>query len=161
MKILIVSVFLFLFCFTGYSQVAENSNLTRSYSKQNWKSLLLVYLAGFGEGHAELLQHHYYKFEKRFPNANKQFWDPELSWTNKYKNNDPAKGPKFWGSSNIFVATTDGYHAFKLLQKASIVGALAININGRKKFKHYVIDAIIYLTTYTVGFYTSYKIIYS
>ena len=51
----------------------------------------LVFVAGGFEGAMDGLQFHYDK-----PN---QFWNPDISWTNKYKNNDPFQGNKtyFWG----------------------------------------------------------------
>ena len=36
--------------------------------------------------------------------------DPAVSWLNKYKNNDPKQGPKFIGSTTVFVFVTDLWH---------------------------------------------------
>ncbi|WP_430817608.1 hypothetical protein [Carboxylicivirga sp. RSCT41] len=161
MKRVIITMGLLIYIAISLSGQNKGKVDVKPYLKQNWKTLGLLYLAGFGEGHAELLQHHYYKFEGKYPNANHQFWDPDLSWTNKYKNNDPEQGARFWGSTNVFVATTDAYHGFKFIQKAAIVGAVTINLNSKKKFRQYVLDAIIYLAAYTSGFYTSYGLMYN
>lgn len=149
-----------LFCsLAGYSQSLIRYAFT-DFPSKNWKSASLMYVAGFADGHAELLSHHYYKFERTFPNANPQFWNPELSWVNKYKNGDPNQGPKYFGSTNAFVLATDGYHACKFVQKSAIVAALVIKIGEKKKLKFYIVDAVMYLVTYTLGFYTSYSWMY-
>jgi hypothetical protein len=44
-----------------------------------------------------------------------QFLNPQKSWLNKYKNNDPALGPKFFGSKSFLVWTTDLWHLSKTL----------------------------------------------
>lgn len=38
------------------------------------------------------------------------FWDPKLSWTNKYKNYPADKRAKFFGSKTFLVFLTDGWH---------------------------------------------------
>ncbi len=45
--------------------------------------------------------------------SNPQFWNPELSWINKYRNGDPGQGAKFFGSTTFLVWTQDGWHLFK------------------------------------------------
>ena len=36
--------------------------------------------------------------------------DPGISWTNKYKGGDARNGPKFLGSTTVFVFVTDLWH---------------------------------------------------
>ena len=57
------------------------------------------------------------------------FFDPEYSWRLKYKNNDPANGPSFWGSTTFFVALTDGWHLFQSIFLTSILLVISINFN--------------------------------
>ena len=45
----------------------------------------------------------------------KQYLDPSVSWENKYKNGDPAQGPRFFGSETFLVFLTDGWHLSKTL----------------------------------------------
>lgn len=64
-----------------------------------------------------------------FSNAtkyNQQFWNPLVSWVNKWKNNDEAQGEKFPGSSTVFVFLTDGRHLFKMLFLTSIFSAVIL-----------------------------------
>lgn len=63
--------------------------------------LLLAGLSGAFDGLNQTLLFHYHSFAERFPDANAQYWNPVLSWTNK--------------GDNIFlrtvlVFTTDAYH---------------------------------------------------
>ena len=41
------------------------------------------------------------------------------SWQNKYKNGDPLQGAKFFGSTNIFVFTTDAPHFSNMVSNIS------------------------------------------
>jgi hypothetical protein len=48
---------------------------------------------------------------------NQQFWDPSLSWTNKYEDPDHPEdgGERFPLASTSLVFLTDGWHLFKFL----------------------------------------------
>jgi hypothetical protein len=43
------------------------------------------------------------------------FTNPQKSWVNKYKFNNPTLGPKFFGSKTFLVWTTDLWHLSKTL----------------------------------------------
>ncbi len=77
-------------------------------------ALILFVLAGIAEAVMDTLQFHFNR--SWFGLLNATFWDPSISWKNKYKLNDPAYGPKFLGSTTIFVGLTDAWHLFKLLR---------------------------------------------
>ena len=76
-------------------------------------------ISGFSESIMDKLQFHYYDsiFNKL---KNKLFWNPEISWKNKYKNGNPEEGEKFRFSSSLFVGLTDGWHLFKLIKNTSL-----------------------------------------
>lgn len=89
-------------------------------------SAFFLALAAFASAVMDKLQHHYStsifsKFE------NQQFWNPVVSWRNKYKNFDPEQGPKFWLSTTLFVAFTDGWHLAKFVMSNSYVLAFTIS----------------------------------
>ena len=52
-----------------------------------------------------------------FKNLNPYFWNKNLSWTNKYINNDPNKGMKKWWIFNKPACFTDAWHLFKTLKE--------------------------------------------
>lgn len=76
-------------------------------------------LASICEAVMDTLQFHY--ISSIFKNfENNIFWDPEVSWRNKYKDGDPKKGPKFLFSDTLFVGITDAWHLFKLFRNLFI-----------------------------------------
>lgn len=77
--------------------------------------LLFFILASICEAVMDTLQFHY--MNSVFKNfKNNIFWDPEISWRNKYKKGDPSKGPKFLFSDTLFVGFTDAWHLFKMFR---------------------------------------------
>lgn len=78
-------------------------------------SCLCFAFAGLANGIMDTLQFHY--ASSIFPPGSK-FWDPAVSWRNKYKNGSPSQGPRFPGSTTIFVALTDGWHLAKAFNLA-------------------------------------------
>ena len=79
-------------------------------------SVVLYALAGLFNGVMDTLQFHYES--SPFPKGS-LFWNPVISWRNKYKNGDSSQGPRFPGSTTIFVLLTDGWHLMKALNLAS------------------------------------------
>ena len=94
--------------------------------------LICFTLMGISEAVMDTLQFHFFK--SKFSNFKKQlFWDPTISWKNKYKNGDPKQGPKFPLSTTLLVGLTDGWHFFKLLRNLFLfVGMLllVLSLNG-------------------------------
>jgi hypothetical protein len=117
----------------------------------------LVFTSGAAKGFNEGLQFNYGGFESIFPKANDQWFYPIISFRNKYKDGDPAKGAKFPLSTSVFVMFTDQYHLNNFIQRASLTAALVIKIGeGKKPFRHYVFDALYYTACYQVGFHSIY-----
>lgn len=115
--------------------------------------LSLVFLAGAADGLNQSITYQYNNFKKVFPNANDQFWSPQLSFTNKYKNHDPLQGAAFPGSKGPFVFLTDGYHLTRFGERLFLAGALSLKITGRKqKWYFYVLQGMIYWVTNRAGF---------
>ena len=50
-----------------------------------------------------------------FKSMSAAYWDPKLSWKNKWKNGNSNEGENFIGSSTIFVFMTDAWHLAKSL----------------------------------------------
>ena len=86
-----------------------------SYFWQIPTLIILVILSSVSKAIQDKLQFHY--SSSVFPKLTKSenFWNPQFSWRNKYKNNDPKQGEKFYGSTTIFVSLTDGWHLFGLI----------------------------------------------
>lgn len=110
-----------------------------------------MFLAGVMNGVNQDLLFHYHEFESFFPNANPQFWDPNLSWRNKYLNGDPRQGEKFLGSSTIFVGFTDGYHSTILARNLLITTSICLSPKVRG-WKPFLTKTLIYSLSYGLGF---------
>lgn len=117
----------------------------------------LVFIGGSAKGFNETLQFNYKTFEKAFPGANKQWFDPKVSWRNKYEGGNPDNGPKSFLSTSVFVMFTDQYHLNNFIQKTAIMTALVIKIgDGKKTIRHYVYDLLWYTACYQAGFAATY-----
>ena len=117
----------------------------------------LIFVAGGAKCFNETIQFNYKIFEKTFPGANKQWFDPKVSWRNKYEGGNPDNGSKYFLSTSVFVMFTDQYHLNNFIQKTAIMSALVIKIGEPKKpFKHYVYDLLWYTMCYQAGFAAAY-----
>jgi hypothetical protein len=74
-------------------------------------SLILIFIAGACKAVMDTLAFHY--SVSRFSILDPLFWNPALSWKNKYSNPNTLK-PKFFGSTTLFVCFMDGWHFFQM-----------------------------------------------
>lgn len=128
-----------------YKAVKENLKVGKRIANYSF-----MFVGGASEGFSEELQHHYSKVKEKFPNMNDNFFNPQISWSNKYKNGDPTQGEAYFGSTTIFVAGTDGYHAFRGISKGALIGGL-ITFQKGKTFWKTVGEAVISMGFYTLG----------
>jgi len=110
-----------------------------------------MFLAGAANGINQDLLFHYHEFESTFPNANPQFWNPDLSWRNMYLNGDPLQGERFPGSSTIFAGFTDGYHSTILVRNLFITTSICLSPQTRG-WKPFLTKTLIYSLSYGLGF---------
>jgi len=95
---------------------------------------ILLALAGVANSVMDTLTFHYE--ESVFKSLDDQeFWDPSQSWTNKYKNNDPTQGEKFFLSTTSLVFLTDAWHLFKWLMLSFIALAAVALIDLFQRMK--------------------------
>lgn len=91
-------------------------------------------LAGVSNGFMDKIQFHYSRSifpqneEDKLLFKGRDFWDPKVSWKNKYKNKDPKQGPKFPGSTGAFVFTTDGWHLFQFIMLSLLQLSIALTL---------------------------------
>ena len=68
-----------------------------------------------------------YRFDQSFfASLDNQFWNPKFSWMNKWKDGCPKFGPRFLGSTTVFVFLTDGWHLMKWFRNRALDIALFI-----------------------------------
>lgn len=90
--------------------------------------ILLVTFAAIANASMDVLQFKYDKtIFKKLKNQN--WWNPKFSHLNKYKNNDPSQGPKFWGSTTYFVFFTDAWHFSQFIFLTSYQLAILFSMN--------------------------------
>ena len=79
----------------------------------------LMFFAAACKGICDSLQFHYdTSFAAEY--ENEQFWNPQVSYKNKWEGGMKANGERFPGSSTVFVWTTDAWHLFQTVQYALI-----------------------------------------
>jgi hypothetical protein len=108
-----------------------------------------IFLAGICEGVMDYLQFRYSKDNK--------FWNPKLSWVNKWKDGKRENGERFFLSSTILVFVTDGWHLMKWFRNRFInllifqISFISLGISAS------LIIVLVYIMLYGVGFMTTYK----
>lgn len=85
--------------------------------------LALIFTAGMLNGVMDTLQFHYPqsvfpKGEETFLGQGEIYWNPAISWRNKYKDYPMDKRPKFIGATTFLVSLTDAWHLLKTLMLA-------------------------------------------
>jgi hypothetical protein len=102
--------------------------------KNLWKEyhwpLILLTAAGFVDAGNQAAQFNYEAFSGRisFLHPNKGWWDPSVSWRNKYKNEDPSQGAKFFLSKSSLVMVTDWYHMSRTIEQLLVMSAVAVSL---------------------------------
>lgn len=118
------------------------------YSKKDIQELVIpascLFVAGGFDGGAEYLKFHY--------TQNSTYWNPSISWRNKWKNGDPQQGERFFMSSTAFVGLTDGYHMLRTARNGFMVIGITIRLGEKRKWYKYAIDSAILYTSYNLGF---------
>lgn len=148
-------------------------SLSGLVAQKKWKDYLVsgssVFVSGMLDGTIEAISYHYENgFKARFPNANDQFWNPAVSWKNKYKNGDCTQGPKFAGSTTVLVATTDAYHMLRTAKRTLDGFTLVSYVNSsrerkmsrNKRIKTVIKDFLILTAIRSAGFHLTYSVIF-
>ncbi len=118
-----------------------------------WLTGGLVFVAGASKGFNETLQFHWSYFKKKFPDANPLWFNPAVSWKNKYKNRNRLEGERFFLSTSLLVAFTDQYHLNTFINRVAWTSTLVIKIGeGKRPFKHYLFDVLYYTACHQAGF---------
>ncbi|MGZ4091279.1 MAG: hypothetical protein ACXVNO_11205 [Bacteroidia bacterium] len=144
-----------------------------SEGQTNWKKYFIygsaMFASGMIDGTIESISYHYENgFKRRCPNVNDQFWNPAVSWKNKYKGGNPESGPKFTGSTTAFAFTTDAYHLLRTSKRT--INGLTIayyanetyreKVTAKKKWKSVVKDFAILTAIRCAGFHLTYSLLF-
>ena len=83
---------------------------------------LLIVISASSSAASDILHHRFH--ESIFKNLNDLWWDPTFSWRNKYKRRSPYLGPKFFGSTTIFLFLTDASSMFNFIHINALISGL-------------------------------------
>jgi len=156
MKTYLLLILLLAYTTIQAQPISENKNGWR-IDKNKILTGSLVFTAGASKGFNETLSFHWKEFHRQFPKANANWFNPSLSWRNKYENNDPEAGPAFPLSTSVLVMFTDQYHLNNFINRLSWGSALVIKIGeGKKPFTHYLLDLLYYTACHQAGFAATY-----
>lgn len=168
MKILIL--LLFSYCISGQCGLMVPSNYPielklektkpKIITKVRFFTAVLCFSSGAFNGTGEILRNKYPKFKAVHPKASDQFWNPLISHANKWAGGNIVNGERFFLSSTALVALTDGYHLMRTFEKNLMIGAVAINLLDPQKWYVYVIEFFVNSAAWSVGFHTTYTLIY-
>jgi len=85
--------------------------------------VILIIISGVSKAVMDSLNH-YYGNSIFFRFYNDLYWNPSISWKNKYKNYPDDKSPKFFLSTTLFVMFTDAWHLFQFFAYKSLFLAM-------------------------------------
>ena len=97
-------------------------------------SIIFIVIAAISKAAMDVLSFNYY--ESIFSNINDQYFNPSISWANKWDDNGSER---FLFSSTLLVFLTDGWHLFQFLFLSFMFGALVVYT----PFENMVIDFLI------------------
>jgi hypothetical protein len=114
--------------------------------------LILVAASAVAESIMDKIQFHYDKSIFSQDNYKQTFWNPNLSWVNKWKDSS-AKQEKFLGSSTIFVFTTDAWHLFKFFRNTFLfIGLPLLSFGSMNIILAAILARVIYGLVFTICF---------
>ena len=115
--------------------------------------ILLVSIAGISKAIMDKLQFHYHKciFKINPVKYDQKFWDPTLSWENKYKEGSMTE-PKFLGSTTYFVFLTDAWHFFQMIMLLSLFIGISVTAYYSGSFIYMIIKVILLRSFFGLSF---------
>lgn len=118
--------------------------------------VFFVLLAGFAKGFSDTLQFHYSKSIFSDKNYSQSYFNPDISWHNKYQANSETV-PNFWGSTTFLVWTTDAWHLTQMIEFMSWLVALLLALKLGYGSRPFIIGSAITLyLVFHFGFWLAY-----
>lgn len=154
MKSLLFSILIFA-TITAQAQTAAGEYWR--HLRGNIAPAALMLTAGASQGLNDAISHKYDQTLFARNPARAQFWDPDVSWRNKYANWPQDKSPRFFGSTTFLVGFTDAWHLTNSMQ----IKALQITIplyqsdQDRRKWWWPVADVAASSLIYSAGWHLS------
>lgn len=122
-------------------------------------SIIFIVLASICKAIKDTLNFHYEN--SVFRNCNANYFNPAISWQNKYKTpqsywETKNRKPKFFGSTTFLVFLTDAWHLCDFLQTIFCIVAIVVYSN----IVFCVVDVFILYCIFSVCFELIYRLLY-
>ena len=118
----------------------------KSFRKNLLLSSSFSFLGGASHGFNQTIAHHYGRFERTFPGANENFWDPNVSCNT---------------ASSLFGYKYDAYHLSNSLTQTSVFAAGCFTFPiAKKDLRDLPLALVVNFVSYSVGNYIVYDVIF-
>ncbi len=137
----------------------------RAFISQIIAILLLIFIAGMAKGVSDTLQFHYPKSVFATIQGHEQYWNPAISWKNKYKDYDHGDTREaFLFSRSLLVWQTDAWHLAQTIQTLAWALALVLTLslgykNGTTR-KYSKLELCYFLILIYIAFYFGFVFLY-
>jgi len=120
-------------------------------------NLGMSFVSGMSDGIGDNLQ---FKYDQTIFVNNPKFWNPEISWKNKYKDWPTDKRAKFPMSTTSLVFLTDGWHLSRTISRTSFRISTITYKQPEKDIKiwHKIADFSLMFLSYSIGWHTANKL---
>lgn len=122
--------------------------------------------SGLMDGWNQTLNFHYPEFKRVFPGAKDQFWNPAISWENKYAKDKSGAVltdyEAFPFSTTALVLVTDGHHLTRAGDHVFMFATVGFYFSdlGKKNWKQIGLDILVTSFARSAGFNTAYRIVF-
>lgn len=152
LRVVLIAAILFVigaFLMRSHAQTVHESRTFKA--REHVAPAVLVFASGAFEGVMDHLQFH-------GDNGNK-FWDPAVSWRNKYKGGNPANGKTFAGKYMVW--TTDGWHMMKFGRNITMFAGFTLKVTTgtKKRWYWYAVEGVGYWAINRAGFNLTYYLL--
>lgn len=119
-------------------------------------SSLFICLAALFNAGQDSITHHYNTSFAKALELDEQFWNPSISWQNKYVDRDPSKGRRkinlLLFDLEVPAAFTDGWHLLKATSVFFLILSPVFLLPGRWKMRlaYFVILALCWNVTFNI-----------
>lgn len=132
-------------------------------------TMIFQFFGGLAAGTQDVLTNHYSQADI-FPQAQgeyllgqgPQFWNPQISWRNKWAGGDPANGERFPLSSTFFVSITDAWHMADAIERNSMQFSIFTYRQPKpenRNFAQFFVDFALMKMAYSLGFNLTYELL--
>jgi len=121
-------------------------------------TFLFLSLAAVSNAGMDTLTHHYKNSFAAYYNLSRQFWDPAISWKNKYIEGDPAKQKVkvslLFFSINKPSFLTDGWHLLKafMLMFIFLSSVIWIPVDWRRRILLFSAFAVLWSVVFELSY---------